>query len=96
MFNFCYPWTIARQAPLSVLHYLSEFVQIHDSVMLSNHLILCGPLLLLPSVFPSIRVFSSESALCIRWPKCWSFSVSPFSEYSGLIAFRKENILTEL
>ena len=90
MFNFCYPWTIARQAPLSVLHYLSEFVQIHDSVMLSNHLILCGPLLLLPSVFPSIRVFSNELMLGLRWPKHWSFSFSnsPSNEYSGLIFFR--------
>ena len=61
-----------------------------ESVMLSNHLILCCPLLLLPSVFPSIRVFSKESALCIRWPKCWSFSFnfSPFNEYSELISFR--------
>ena len=60
-----------------------------ESVMPSNHLILCYPLLLLPSVFPSIRVFSSESAFCIRWPKYWSFSfrISPFNEYSGLISF---------
>ena len=57
------------------------------SVMPSNHLILCHPLLLLPSVFPSIRVFSNESVLCIRWSKCWSFSLS-ISEYSGLISFR--------
>ena len=61
-----------------------------ESVMPSNHLILCRPLLLLPSVFPSIRVFSNESALCIRWPKYWSFSfsISPSYEYSGLISFR--------
>ena len=61
-----------------------------ESVMPSNHLIVCRPLLLLPSVFPSIRVFSSESALCIRWPKCWSFSfiISPYNDYSGLISFR--------
>src|SRR5574337_898886 len=61
-----------------------------ESVMPSNHLILCLPLLLLPSVFPSIRVFSDESALCIRWPKYWSFSFSmnPSNEYSGLISFR--------
>ena len=58
------------------------------SVMPSNHLILCRPLLLLPSVFPSIRVFSNESALCIRWPKYWSFSISPSNDYSGLISFR--------
>ena len=61
-----------------------------ESVMPSNHLILCHPLFLLPSVFPSIRVFYSESVLCIRWPKCWSFSfsISPSNEYSGLISFR--------
>ena len=61
-----------------------------ESVMPSNHLILCHPLLLLPSIFPSIRVFSNESVLCIRWPKCWSFSfsVSPSNEYSGPISFR--------
>ena len=61
-----------------------------ESVMLSNHLILCHPLLLLPSIFPSIRVVSNESALCIRWPKYWSFSfgISPSIEYSGLISFR--------
>ena len=60
-----------------------------ESVMPSNHLILCHPFLLLPSIFPSIRVFSSESAFCIRWPKYWSFSfrISPFNEYSGLISF---------
>ena len=63
-----------------------------ESVMPSNHLILCHPLLLLPSVFPSIRVFSNESALCIRWPKYWSFSfnISPSNEYSGLISFRMD------
>ena len=58
-----------------------------ESVMPSNHLILCHPLILLPSIFPSIRVFSSESALCIRWPKYWSFSISPSDEHSGLISF---------
>ena len=57
------------------------------SVMLSNHLILCHPLLLLPSIFTSIKVFCNESVLCIRWPKYWNFSISPFSEYSGLISF---------
>ena len=60
------------------------------SVMLSNHLILCHPLLLLPSIFPSIRVFSSESVLHIRWPKYWSFSISPSNEYLGLISFRMD------
>ena len=59
-----------------------------ESVMLSNHLILCHPLLLLPSIFPSIRVFSNESALRIRWPKYWSFSISPSNEYSRLISYR--------
>ena len=57
-------------------------------VMPSNHIILCRPLLLLPSVFPSIRIFSNESVLCIMWPKYWSFSISPSNEYSGLISFR--------
>ena len=63
-----------------------------ESLMPSNHLILCRPLLLLPSVFPSMRVFSNESVLCIRWPKYWSFSfnISPSSEYSGLISFRMD------
>ena len=75
----------------SVFHYWSllRFMSI-ESVMPSNHLILCHPLLLLPSIFPSIRVFSSESALCISWPKYWSFSfsVSPSNEHSGSISFR--------
>ena len=76
----------------SVLHHLPELAQIMsiESVMPSNHLILCHPLLLLPSIFPSIRVFSDESALCIRWPKNWSFSISPSNEYSGLISFRMD------
>ena len=77
-----------------VLHYLLEFAQIEsiESLMLSNFLILCCPLLLLPSSFPNIRVFPSESALCIRWPKYWSFSfsISPSDEYSGLISFRMD------
>ena len=83
------PWTAAHQAPLSfttswsLLKFMSS-----ESVMLSNHLILCYPLLLLPSIFPSIRLFSNESALHIRWPKYWSFSISPSNEYSGLISFR--------
>ena len=75
-----------------VLHYFLEFVQIIsiESVMSSNHLILYCPLLLLPSTFPSIRVFSNEAGLHIRWPKYWSvsFSISPSNEYSGLISFR--------
>ena len=73
----------------SVLLCLPELAQIMsiELMMLSNHLILCRPLLLLPSIFPSIRVFSNESILCIRWPKYWSFSISPSDEYSGLISF---------
>ena len=77
-----------------VLHYLPEFAQIIpiESMMLSNHLILCHPLLLLPLIFPSIRVFSSESVLHIRWSKYWSFSlnISPSNEYLWLISFRKD------
>ena len=81
---FVIPWTAACQA--AVLHYLQEFAQI-ELVMPSNHLILCHPLLLFPSIFPSIRVFSSELALHIRYPNYWSFSFSnsPSNEYSGLI-----------
>ena len=86
---FLTPWTAACQSSLSftIFRILLKFMSI-ESVMPSNHLILC--LLLLPSVFPSIRVFSNESALCIRWPKSWSFSfsISPYNEYSGLISFR--------
>ena len=84
------PWTAARQASLSITNSQSllKFMSI-ESVMPSNHLILCRPLLLLPSILPSIRIFSSESVLCIRWPKYWSFSfsISPSNEYSGLISF---------
>ena len=90
---FVTPWTTARQASLSstICQSLLKFMSI-ESVMPSNHLILCGSLLLLPSVLPNIRVFSSELALCIRWPKYWSFSfsTSPSSEYSGLIFFRMD------
>ena len=75
-----------------VLHYLPELLKFRsiDFAMLSNHLILSYLLLLLPSIFPSIKVFSSESPLCTRWPKYWSFgfSFSPFNEYAGLISFR--------
>ena len=83
------PWIVAHQASLSftISQSLLKFMFI-ELVMLSNHLILYCPLLLLPSVFPSIRVFSSESALCIRLPKYWSFSISSSNEYSGLISFR--------
>ena len=87
------PWTAACHASLSITNSQSllKLMSI-ESVMPSNHLILCHPLLLLPSVFPSIRVFSSESVLHIRWPKCWSFSfsISPSNEYSGLISFRMD------
>ena len=83
-------WTAARQASLSITNSRSllKLMSI-KSVMPSNHLILCRPLLLLSSIFPSIRVFSSESVLHIRWPKYWSFSfsISPSNEYSGLISF---------
>ena len=87
------PWTAACQASLSITNSRSllKFMSI-ESVMPSNHLILCHPLLLLPSNFPSIRVFSNESVLHIRWPKYWSFSfsISPSNEYSGLISFRMD------
>ena len=83
------PWTAARQASLSfpISQSLLKPVSV-ESVMPSNHLIFCRPLLLLPPIPPSIRVFSSESALHIRWPKYWSFSISPSSEYLGLVSFR--------
>ena len=85
---FATPWTAARQASLSMTNCWSllKFKSI-ELVMPSNHLILCRPLLL-PSIFPSIRAFSKESVLHIRWPKYWSFSISPSDEYSGLIFFR--------
>ena len=90
---FVTPRTAARQASLSITNSRSllKLMSI-ESVMPSNHLFLCCPLLLLPSVFPSISVFSNESILHIRWPKCWrsSFSISPSSEYSGLISFRMD------
>ena len=91
MYDSAAPWTAARQASLSITnsHSLLKLMSI-ESVMPFNHLILYRPLLLLPSIFPSIRVFSNESALCVRWPKYWSFSfsISPSNEYSGLISFR--------
>ena len=85
------PWTAACQASLSITNSRSLLKPMSiESVMPSNHLILCRPLLLLPSIFPSVRVFSNESALHIRCPEYWSFcfSISPYSEYSGLISFR--------
>ena len=90
---FATPWTAACQASLSFTssRSLLKLLSI-KSVMPSNHLILCCPLLLLPSIFPSIRGFSIESVLCIRWPKYWSFSfsISPSNEYSGLISFKMD------
>ena len=86
------PWTAAHQASLSftISRSLLKLISTHESVMPSNYLILCHPLLLSPSIFPTIRVFSSESTLLIRWAKYWgfSFSISPSNEYSGLISFR--------
>ena len=86
---FVTPWTTARQASLSISNSRSLLSLMSiESVMPSNHLILCCSLFLLPSILPSIRVFSDESVLCIRWPKYWSFSfsISPSGEYSGLIS----------
>ena len=88
---FVTPWTAALRASLSITNSRSLLrLTSLELVMSSNHLILCHPLLLSPSIFPNIRVFSNESALCIRWPKYWSlsFSISPSNEYSGLISFR--------
>ena len=90
---FATPWTAAHQASLSITNSRSLLKLLSiESVMPSNHLILCRPLLLPPSIFPSIRVFSNESVLRIRWPKYWSFSynISPSNEYSGLISFRMD------
>ena len=87
------PWTAARQASLSITNSQSLFKPMSiELLMLSNHLILCHPLLLPPSIPPSIRVFSNESTLHMRWPKYWSFSfsISPSNEYPGLISFRME------
>ena len=90
---FVIPWTAALPG-FPVHSQLPEFTQLMsiESVMPSNHLILCPPLFLLPLIFPSIRVFSNESALCIRWPRYWSFSfnISPSNEHSGLISFRMD------
>ena len=90
---FVIPWTAARQASLSITNSRSLLRLMNiELVMPSSHLILCLPLLLLPSIFPSITVFSNESVLHIRWPKYWSFSfsISPSSEYSGRISFRMD------
>ena len=91
--NSATPWTAPCQASLSITTSQSppKLMSV-ELVMPSNQLILCHPLLLLPSIFPSIRVFSNESALCIRWPKYWSFTfnISPSNEHSGLISFRMD------
>ena len=90
---FATPWIAARQASLSIINSRSPPKPMSiESAMPSNHLILCRPLLLLPSIFPSIRVFSNETALRIRWPKYWSFSfsISPSNEHPGLISFRMD------
>ena len=90
---FVTPWTAARQASLSITNARSLLKLIFiESVMPSNHLILSHPLLFLPSIFPSVRVFSNDSVLLIRWPKYWSFSlsISPSNGYSGLIIFRMD------
>ena len=93
---FATPWTAAFQASLSITNSRSTPKPVSiESVMPSSHLILCCPLLLLPSIFPSIRVFSNESALRIRWPKCWSFSfnISPSNEHPGLVSFRMDGLV---
>ena len=90
---FVTPWTAARQASLSITNSQSPLkLTSIESVMPSRHLILCRPLLLLPPIPPSIRVFPNESTLCMRWPKYWSFSfsISPSSEHPGLISFRMD------
>ena len=90
---FATPRTAAHQASLSITNYWSLFKLMSiESVMPSNHLILCRPLLFLPPIPPSIRVFSNESALCIRWPKDWSFSfnISPSNEHPGLVSLRMD------
>ena len=89
--TLCDPMDCSMQASLSITNYwrLLKLMSI-ELVMSSSHLILCHPLLLFPSIFPSIRVFSNESVLRIRWPKYWNFSISPSSEYSGLISFRMD------
>ena len=91
------PWTVSHQAPVSstIPQSLLKFMST-ESMMLSNRLILCYPLLLLPSIFPSIRVFSNVLALCIRWLKYWNFSISPSNEYSGLISFRIDWLISLL
>ena len=90
---FATPWTAARQASLSITssQSLLKLMSI-ESVMPSNHVVLCCPLFLLPSIFPSIKVFSNKSAFLIKWPKCWSFSfsINPSNEYAGLVSFKMD------
>ena len=89
MSNFATPWTAVHQASLSFPISRSSIKLVYtESAILSNHLILCCPLILLSSVFPNIRVFSNKSVLHIRWPKYWRFSINPSKEYSGLISSR--------
>ena len=86
---FATPWTAACQASLSITISQSLLkLMFNELVMPSNHIILCHPLLLQPSIFPNIRILSNESALCIRWPKYWNFRLSPSNVYLGLISFR--------
>ena len=95
---FATPWITARQASLSITNSWSSLKLMSiESVMPSNHLVLCRPLLLLPLIPPSIRVFSTESTLYVRWPKYWrfSFSISSSNEYSGLISFRRRYLISE-
>ena len=88
---FATPWTAACQASLSISNSQRLLKRMSiESVMPSNHLIICRPLLLLPSIFPCISVFPNESVLLIRWPMYWRFSISPSNEYSGLISFRMD------
>ena len=90
---FATPWTAAREAPLSITNSWSSLKLMSiELVMPYNHLILCHLLLLMLSIFPSIRVFSNESVLPIRWPKYWSFSINPSTEYSGLFSFRIDQL----
>ena len=94
---FLTSWTAACQASLSFTIFQSSLkLMSFELVMSSNHLILCHPLLLLPSIFPSVRVFSNDSVFCIRWPKYWrfSFSISPSNVYSGLISFRSDSVIS--
>ena len=91
--TFCYPMDCMQHVRPSITSYRSSFkLTLIESVMPPNNLVLCRPFFLLPSIFPSIRVFSNEAVLCIRWPKYWSFSfsLSPSNEYSGLISFRMD------